>query len=604
MRTLPRCFPSGIGFGGLIQRLHNKEIDYDTFVNEYRKMEAMNTDWFGLLFRNTVNHNHNVSVSGGTKTVVNRTSFSLQEQLGEAKGNSLSNFSAASNTTFHFGDRVTVNFLLSGSMNETQGFAYEVDPFNYALNTARTIPMYHDDGTFFYHEKYGSLSTAVAGKNTYLYNIQNELDNTGQSNKTQTLKGTVDLAVRLTPRLKFESMFNYSFTSSKQKMYATEFSHYITQIRGYEFGEVAANSPAEKASLLPFGGLVQLEDAMSNDYTFRNSLIYNETFNLKHRLSLQLGVEVRSARMEGQTNKRYGYLRYRGESYAPLPENVTTDISGFNINRSLHEEMRTGSRIVNRKNNYLSEYFTAVCNYDSRYVVNLNARMDASNRFGQDKNKRFEPSWSAGGKWRLGNERWFDQARWLDLIDLSYAYGYTGNSVESVSPYLIARDGGLSDEYKQYILTIQSLPYPDLGWEKTKSWNAALDFSLLGGWLSATASMFRKESDVLSGKDVPVENGMASAVVFGTKMINKGYEFTVNLIPVRTQDFTWQLQLNSGLSRNRIQYNDKVNTYLILTPSIFSVGTVRSLGPRMFAGGVNSFYANYYYRAGNFHSTG
>ena len=42
--------------------------------------------------------------------------------------------------------------------------------------------------------------------------------------------------------------------------------------------------------------------------------------------------------------------------------------------------------------------------YDDRYVVNFSGRVDASNRFGQDKNKRFQPTWSAGLKWRITNE--------------------------------------------------------------------------------------------------------------------------------------------------------------------------------------------------------
>ena len=49
-----------------------------------------------------------------------------------------------------------------------------------------------------------------------------------------------------------------------------------------------------------------------------------------------------------------------------------------------------GSRsVLNRIENKLSEYATAGILYDDRYVVNFSGRVDASNRFGQDKNKRF-----------------------------------------------------------------------------------------------------------------------------------------------------------------------------------------------------------------------
>src|SRR5690606_41235443 len=141
--------------------------------------------------------------------------------------------------------------------------------------------------------------------------------------------------------------------------------------------------------------------------------------------------------------------------------------------------MRANSYITNTKHNFLSEYMSAVYGYDSRYVVNFNARLDASNRFGQDQNKKFAPTWSVGAKWRAANEPFFQQPYWLGMLDFYVSYGYQGNAVESVSPFLIATDGGLSPYFNQYILTIRSLPYPDLGWEKTRTWNFGMDLSLL-----------------------------------------------------------------------------------------------------------------------------
>ena len=550
-----------IGYGGLVQQLQNKEIDYDTYIREFRKLENENTDWFGQLFRNTFNHSHNISISGGSDRVVNRTSFSLTENYGEARGNTQTTMTTNSNTTFRLGDRLTLNLSLSGSLNRTDGFAYGVSPFDYAKNTSRTIPMYNEDGTLFYHAKSPvpnpGRSNVFNGTTYYLYNIQNEIDNTGYTNKTQTLRSNIDLNLKLTKGLQFQSLFSYSLSGSNVRSYATELSHYITSVRGYEFGTVLPGSVTERSSYLPHGGLIQLENAMSSSWTFRNSLVYNERFKDKHTVTLQFGVELRSSLMDGNRSTQYGYLRYRGETFAPVPETYlpTNGVAAVN---PLHASMRTFARITNTVNNYFSEYFTAVYNYDGRYVLSCSARLDASNRFGQDQNKRFEPNWSAGVKWRLGNENFMSfltDLEWLDLIDFSFAYGYTGNAVESVSPYLIATDGGLSAAFNQYTLNIQSLPYPDLGWEKTNTWNAGLDFSFFRGRLSAVVNWYRSVNDVLARKEVPVENGMVTAVVMGTKMENRGYDLIVNVIPVRTKDITWMLSFNTGLARNKITDN-------------------------------------------------
>ncbi|MBO9632452.1 MAG: SusC/RagA family TonB-linked outer membrane protein [Chitinophagaceae bacterium] len=547
-----------IGYGGLVQKLQSKEIDQATFEKEYRKMENMNTDWFDLLFRNAFSQNHSISLSGGTDKLSNRTSFNIQQQKGEAIGNDLLTFSATSNTTARFSEKFTVNFLLNGTVRQTDGFAYGVDPFKYAYNTSRTIPMYNDDGTLFYHYKRGTNSYSLPSKFFYNYNIQNELNNTGNSNNTKSLSSTIDARLKLTKNLQYQGLLSYNVSSTDVKSHATELSNYITQTRGYEFGSVLSNSPQELASPLPFGGLVQLTSSSNRGYTFRNSLVYDKLFNDKHAITAQAGMEARSTITEGSTDTRYGYLRYRGEQYAPVPLTVTPNGNGTAV--SLQEAMRLNSSIVNTEANYLSEYFSGVYAYDQRYIFNFNARLDASNRFGQDKNKRFQPTWSVGGKWRVGNEHFLSSLTWLNAFDLSASYGYQGNTVEAVSPYLIATDGGLSQLFKQYTLVIKSLPYPSLGWEKTKSWNFGMDLSFFNGRLNATVNYYTKVSNVLAAREVPVENGMNSAVVFGSEMENKGYDLIINVVPIRTQDFTWQFSVNTGRARNTLKNNQRINT--------------------------------------------
>ncbi len=547
-----------IGYGQLIQQLQNKEIDYETYLAKYRKMENQNTDWFKLLFRNSFNQNHSVSISGGTEKIMNRTSFNVQQQKGEAKGNDLSTFSASTNTTLKFGKKLTVNFLLNGTIRETDGFGYGTAPFDYAYRTARTIPMYNDDGTFFFHEKVSSIaSTSYPGKFSYLYNVQNELNNTGNKNTTTTLGSTVDVRYELAKGLEYQGLLAYTSATSSIKSYATELSYFATQYRGYEFGSVSSNSPEELASRLPFGGLTQLDGASVRGYTVRNALIYNHLFGQRHSMTLQGGVEARSSITEGSLNTRYGYLRYRGESFAPVPlmPAMITNTGAAN----LHEDMRLNSRIVNQESNFLSEYFSAVYAYDARYIFNFNARLDASNRFGQDKNKRFQPTWSLGGRWRVANEKFLSTTSWLNALDLSATYGFQGNAVEAVSPYLIATDGGLNNQFKQYTLNIKSLPYPDLGWEKTRTWNFGLDISFWNGRLNATANYYGKISNVLATHQVPVENGMAAATVFGSEMENRGYDLIVSIVPVKTKDFTWQLSVNTGVAKNKIKENERVN---------------------------------------------
>lgn len=221
----------------------------------------------------------------------------------------------------------------------------------------------------------------------------------------------------------------------------------------------------------------------------------------------------------------------------------------------------TGSAsVINRLENELSEYASAIYTYDNRYVVNLNARLDASNRFSQDKNKRVEPTWSAGVKWRVKQEVFAGDWWWLNNLDLYGSYGYQGNAVPSVSPYLIASTGTLNHLYQSYIMEVKSLPYPELGWEKTKTYNFGVDASLLKGRLNFTFNYFDKKSYVLASRNVPYENGMGNSVVSGSNMKNYGYDFVIDVVPVRTENFTWQLSVNTSVTRNKVDKNDRWNS--------------------------------------------
>lgn len=549
-----------IGFAGLLQSYLNKEISKKEFDQQYEKMATTNTDWFDLLFQNSFSHKHSLSLAGGSEKIQNRTSLGYTDETGEATGNKVTLLTATSNTTVNLmNNKLIVNLLLKGTWRKVKGFAYDVDPFSYAYNTSRVIPMYSEDGSLYYHEKWANeSSTVINNKTSYLYNIQNELDNTGSENNTKTWGTTLDVKWNILPGLDYQGLVSYSSSSADVKKYATERSFYVASLRGYDYGVYESSAPEFAYTRLPFGGLLETGLTDVSTVTVRNALVYDHMFEDIHRLTLQLGVETNSSKTRGTTSKRYGYLKDRGETFIKLP--LTYSDLAWEGDLLDNDLAQGEAMVLNKIDNKLSEYISAVYTYDGRYVLNASARLDASNRFGQDKNKRFAPTWSVGVKWRVAAERFAKNLWWLNNLDLIASYGFQGNAVESVSPYLIAKDGGVNEYYNAYLLNISSLPYPDLGWEKTKTYNLGVDAALLDGRLNFTVNYFKKISDVLSSRNIPRENGMKNAVVDGGEMTNTGYDFVINVIPVRTKDFTWQLSLNTSVTKNKVNKNQRINT--------------------------------------------
>lgn len=550
-----------IGYAGLISKLRNKQITREEYEQEFRKMEYRNTDWFDLMFRTAFSTNHNISLSTSTEKVSSRISLGINSMMGEAKGNDQLQFTASSNTTFRLNKKLYIDLQLNGSYRQNNDFAYGVSPYEYAMNTTRAIPVYNEDGTYFYHDKSGVRSYSIVDKNYYNYNILNEIDNTGKKSIGKNFQAALNLHWDIVNHLQFQGSASLALANSNVKSWATEYSEYISAIRGYEYGQVTSNSIEELSSPLPFGGLLNSQNSSNVNYSFRGALVYNNLFAQKHAVTFNIGAQATSNKMDGETFLRYGYLKYRGETFAPVPERSTLgSATGYQSTTDLNEQMRAGSSIVNTVNNQMSEYLTAVYSYDNRYTFNMNARLDASNRFGQDENKRFNPSFSLGAKWRLGEEHYMDWARqWFDMFDVSFSYGWRGNAVTSVSPYLIARDGGIHQDFRQYYLSLVSLPYPDLGWEKTRDWNFGLDMSFLDGRISAGLNVFNKKSNVLYSRKVAAEYGVDNAYVDGTTMRNKGYEITVSATPIRTKDWTWSLSFNTSKVTNTVDSDTQVN---------------------------------------------
>lgn len=480
-----------IGFAGLLQSYLNKEISKKEFDQQYEKMATTNTDWFDLLFQNSFSHKHSLSLAGGSEKIQNRTSLGYTDETGEATGNKVTLLTATSNTTVNLmNNKLIVNLLLKGTWRKVKGFAYDVDPFSYAYNTSRVIPMYSEDGSLYYHEKWANeSSTVINNKTSYLYNIQNELDNTGSENNTKTWGTTLDVKWNILPGLDYQGLVSYSSSSADVKKYATERSFYVASLRGYDYGVYESSAPEFAYTRLPFGGLLETGLTDVSTVTVRNALVYDHMFEDIHRLTLQLGVETNSSKTRGTTSKRYGYLKDRGETFIKLP--LTYSDLAWEGDLLDNDLAQGEAMVLNKIDNKLSEYISAVYTYDGRYVLNASARLDASNRFGQDKNKRFAPTWSVGVKWRVAAERFAKNLWWLNNLDLIASYGFQGNAVESVSPYLIAKDGGVNEYYNAYLLNISSLPYPDLGWEKTKTYNFGVDAALLDGRLNFTVNYFR-----------------------------------------------------------------------------------------------------------------
>jgi TonB-linked SusC/RagA family outer membrane protein len=537
----------GVGYEYELKRYLNKEISYDDFNARVKALEELNTDWFDILYQAPVSHNHGLNLSGGTNNFSYYASAYTRQNRGTAKGNDSRSYGASLRIDARVNDRLSTTARVSASYSATNGF-YTIDPYSYATRSSRAIPCFDENGDRFFYKK---------DAQGYLYNILNEIDNTGNKNEERGASFSMNLRYDLFAGTRLESIFSYSTSNVNGETHASENSYYITRIRGYEVGEYEAGETPYTQSRLPHGGELNLMNTRTNALTWRNSVTYSRLFDGIHRVGLVAGQELKSTTRQGESSTVYGYFPDRGKNIV-LPPITISSTSNAEMPNSIYNTMKPV--ITDTRSNFLSFYGSLTYSFDERYVATGSARSDASNRFGQDKRHRFLPVWSLGGRWNVHNEPWMREQNVISELNLRVTRGWQGNVLEGYGPDLILRipTGSSSDALVNLYtgemqLKIRALAYPDLRWEKTKTLNLGVDLGVFKNRFTASFEYYRKQTeDMLVNEMLAKAYGMESMPVNGGNMLNEGVELALSGTVIRTKNLAWSLSLNTAKNRNRL----------------------------------------------------
>ncbi|MCD8186757.1 MAG: TonB-dependent receptor, partial [Rikenellaceae bacterium] len=191
-------------------------------------------------------------------------------------------------------------------------------------------------------------------------------------------------------------------------------------------------------------------------------------------------------------------------------------------------------------------------------------RMDASHRYGQYTNKKFQPIWSIAGRYNMEQESWFPE--FFDAFAPRISVGIQGHIPSTVGPNLVVRYPSvlIHAQSGEYILNISRLPYPDLRWEKTTTVNYAIDFPLFRGRLSGALEYYHKKTtDAIDLLAVPYEYGVTSAYRNGADIKNYGFEMALTFVPVQTRDFRWDITTTYARNNNKALAVKTKNVYTV-----------------------------------------
>lgn len=558
-----------VGYEGLLHQLYNHEINDAQFVNEVARLETENTDWFKLLTDDSFSHQHTVSISGGSEETRYYASIGFMRDNDVIKSNYNQRYTAALNLESSLTEWLYASFQMQGNVSRRKYYQDELAPMDYAYNTSRAIPAYDERGDYFYYNRLIENNNFV----TQRFNILNELENSYQDQNSSSLTVTANLRFNFNSWLNANAILSYTNSNTEIEGYWGEKTFYAAEQRGAEYGELVPST-----SLMPYGGELSRNETRNTSYTFRFQANANKYFGAyeQHNINASAGFEMNSTKYIGYTRTDRGYYPDRGRQFM-----ANIDIEEFpDYGDWLSRNVPT---LSDELTNLLSGYATVAYSYRNLFTVSANARVDGSNRFGDQSNDKFLPIWSLSANYNIADHEFFKRD-WLNYFTFKFSFGYQGNMLSSESPVLLINKLPMDSYYDEMQAEVSTYPNPNLKWEKTSSLNAGLTFALLDNRIQMeTEYYYKRTKNAFMTKKIATMNGVDSYTINGGDVENQGYSLSITAIPIRNNDWNWIVSTSFSRDYNKVNSDPSSQTYEY---SSFLDGTALVQGEA-----VNTFYS-------------
>lgn len=196
-------------------------------------------------------------------------------------------------------------------------------------------------------------------------------------------------------------------------------------------------------------------------------------------------------------------------------------------------------------------------NYDSKYIFNATLRRDGFSAFGANNKRAYFPSASAA--WVISEENFFKSEK-INFLKLRLSYGENGNRNIGRFASLSRLGAGnfLNTDANGQVIQVstfnnESLENNDLRWERTRAFNAGLDFSFFDGKIEGSFEYYNSlTDDLLVERLLPNVTGFENVFTNLGEVQNNGFEFQVATQNYNRDNFQWNTNFNFSLNRNKI----------------------------------------------------
>lgn len=517
---------------------------FDRITNRYANAPAL--DWQDKMLGGTgVTQNQNVNISVGNEKTQAFISYNYNDQQGLLNNFSEKRNSLRANIKSELYKGIRVDFGSMFTVNSTNGGGAYGGMKKILLQPINGGTKFTQD-QLFNTQTYGDYSGFDSNFDTENPFIET---NASTSNKrSRSFVANAGIEFDFLKNFTFRTAGQYQWNNSKSTSFADE------------------NSRAFLTDPVNTGINGSIGNGESYRYQLTNTLTYNKTFGEKHRVTALIGQEAIYQESESNNMRLIKF---------PVVNFGLDDVTNATV----------ADKDTDRSSTSLSSYFGRVnYNYDDRYLVTATVRRDGSSKFGPINRYGTFPSGAVA--WRLSQENFWKDGKINNIINeikFRGEYGVTGNNDIGNSLYttnLVLTDYPLNNTVGNPAYTTSNrLGNPYLKWEEMRSTNIGVDLGFFNNRIKLTSEWYNnKVSDMLLDALLPVSSGYSRQQQNIGTMQNRGMEFTLNTVNLRSENFRWSTDANIGFNKSKVLSLENGQTQ-----KTFSVGSSR--------GGLVTYYA-------------
>lgn len=201
--------------------------------------------------------------------------------------------------------------------------------------------------------------------------------------------------------------------------------------------------------------------------------------------------------------------------------------------------------------------FTGRVNYSfkDKYLLTVTGRTDGSSKLGEGNKWAFFPSVGLG--WRISDEAFMQNQKFVTDLKLRASYGRSGNDV--INPYATQNslatvsfaynDANAANAY----LINQTIGNQDLRWELTTTADVGLDVGLLDNRITANIDYYdARTNDLIFPYTLPQLTGVTTVNRNIGVTRNRGLEIGITTQNMRQKSFSWSTNLTFARNREMI----------------------------------------------------